>query len=114
MLCREADRAINYIDALEQKKIFSRMDEFELDNDDKVFFMDELRVPFDVDYVAGAARTPEEAAAIYAASLLDIDIDTAQEKSYLNSHAVRLKLDATLVEHIHATVEAATETITPV
>jgi uncharacterized membrane protein YebE (DUF533 family) len=73
--------------------------------------MDELRKPLDVDAVAGAARSPEEAAEIYTASLLAIDVDNASERGYLAMLAARLKLDDGLVAHLHATVEGATEPV---
>ena len=56
----------------------------------------------------GAARTPEEAASIYTASLLAIDIDNPSERAYLGLLAARLNLDDALVKHLHATVEGAT------
>jgi uncharacterized membrane protein YebE (DUF533 family) len=104
-----AAKADGHIDAVEQANIFAEMDKLDLDADDKAFVVDELRAPFDVDAVAKAARTPEEAAEIYTASLLAIDVDNAAERGYLALLAARLKLDEKLVEHLHATVEGATE-----
>jgi len=57
---------------------------------------------------ARGARSPEQAAEIYTASLLAIDVDNAAERGYLAMLAQRLKLDDALVEHLHATVEGAT------
>lgn len=84
------------------------MDKLTLDADDKAFVMDELRKPLDVDAVARGARTQEEAASIYAASLLAVDIDNASERAYLGLLAARLNLDDALVKHLHATIEGAT------
>ena len=53
----------------------------------------------------------EEAAEIYAASLLAIDVDNPAERGYLGMLAARLNLDEKLVEHLHATVEGATEKV---
>ncbi|NWG25175.1 MAG: tellurite resistance TerB family protein [Pseudorhodoplanes sp.] len=103
-----AAKADGHIDAKEQNAIFSEMDKLTLDADDKAFVMDELRKPLDVDAVARGARTPEEAASIYAASLLAVDIDNASERAYLGLLAARLKLDDALVKHLHATIEGAT------
>ena len=61
--------------------------------------------------MAGAARNPAEAAEIYTASLLAIDVDNAAERGYLSLLAARLKLDAELVAHLHANVEDATERV---
>jgi uncharacterized membrane protein YebE (DUF533 family) len=43
------------------------MNKIPLPTNDKAFVIDELRKPLDVDAVARAAATPEEAASIYAA-----------------------------------------------
>jgi uncharacterized membrane protein YebE (DUF533 family) len=103
-----AAKSDGHIDAKEQATIFAEMDKMNLAADDKAFVVDELRKPLDVDAVASAARTPEEAASIYTASLLAIDIDNPSERAYLGLLAARLKLDDALVKHLHATVEGAT------
>ena len=107
-----ASKADGHLDAAEQSKVFAAMDKFALDADDKAFVMDELRAPLDIDSVAQAARTPEEAAEIYTVSLLAIDVDSPAERGYLALLAARLKLDDALVAHLHATVEGATEPAT--
>lgn len=104
-----AAKADGHIDASEQARVFAELDKAELDADDKAFVMDELRAPLDIDAVAKAARTPEEAAEIYTASLLAIDVDNAAERGYLALLAARLGLDDKLVEHLHATVEGSTK-----
>jgi uncharacterized membrane protein YebE (DUF533 family) len=107
-----ASKADGHLDAAEQSKIFAAMDKFALDADDKAFVMDELRAPLDIDSVAQAARTPEEAAEIYTVSLLAIDVDNPAERGYLALLAARLKLEDALVAHLHASVEGATEPAT--
>jgi uncharacterized membrane protein YebE (DUF533 family) len=106
-----AAKADGHIDAKEQAAIFSEMDKLPLDADDKAFVMDELRKPLDVDAVASGARTQEEAASIYAASLLAVDVDNASERAYLNLLAARLDLDEALVKHLQASVRNATEKV---
>ncbi|ETR77609.1 hypothetical protein X566_08140 [Afipia sp. P52-10] len=106
-----AAKADGHVDATEQTNIFAEMDKMPLDADDKAFVIDELRKPLDIDSVARAARTPEEAAEIYVASLLAIDVDNAAERAYLDMLAARLKLDPKLVAHLHATVEGATDKV---
>lgn len=103
-----AAKSDGHIDAKEQSTIFAEMDKLPLSADDKAFVMDELRKPLDVDAVARGARTPEEAASIYTASLLAIDVDNPAERGYLSLLAARLNLDEALVKHLHATVEGAT------
>ena len=102
-----AAKSDGHVDADEQARIFAEMDKLPLAADDKAFVMDELRAKLDIDAVAGAAETSEEAAEIYAASLLAIDIDNAAERGYLAMLAARLKLDDALVAHLQQTVAAA-------
>lgn len=109
-----AAKADGHVDAQEQARIFAEMDKLPLSADDKAFVMDELRAKLDVDAVAGAAATPEEAAEIYAASLLSIDVDNAAERGYLAMLAARLKLDEGLVAHLHGNVAAATGKSVPI
>jgi uncharacterized membrane protein YebE (DUF533 family) len=104
-----AAKADGHVDATEQANIFAQMDKMQLDPDDKAFVIDELRKPLDIDGVAAGARTPEQAAEIYVASLLAVDVDNASERGYLDMLAARLRLDPKLVAHLHATVEGATE-----
>lgn len=109
-----AAKADGHVDAQEQARIFAEMDKLPLSSDDKAFVMDELRARLDVDAVASAATTPEEAAELYAASLLAIDVDNAAERGYLAMLAARLKLDDALVAHLHGNVASATGKVVPV
>ena len=103
-----AAKADGHVDAKEQAAIFAEMDKLPLSADDKAFVMDELRRPLDIGAVANDVRTQEEAASVYTASLLAIDVDNASERAYLSLLAARLNLDDALVKHLHATVEGAT------
>lgn len=100
-----AAKADGHIDAGEQKRIFESLGKLELDSDSKAFVMDELMKPLDIEAVVQGARTPEQAAEIYAASLMAIDTSGAAERGYLSQLAARLKLEPGLVEHLHASVE---------
>ena len=62
----------------------------------------ELDAPLDAGRIAALARSPEEAAEIYTASLLAVDPDGAAEKGYLAMLAARLGLEPGLVAHLHA------------
>jgi len=109
-----AAKSDGHIDAGEQANIFAQMDKLELSAEEKAFVLDELRKPLDVDSVARGARSPEQAAEIYVASLLAIDVDNPAERGYLAMLAARLQLDDKLVEHLHATVEGAARQAVPV
>jgi uncharacterized membrane protein YebE (DUF533 family) len=63
--------------------------------------MDELKKPVDIAGLTRAARTPAQAAEVYAASLLAINIDTAEEQRYLRELAGALGLDAATVAELH-------------
>jgi len=100
-------KADGHVDDAEQKAIFAEMQKMPLGPEDRNFVLDELRKPLDIDAVARAARTPEEAASIYTASLLAVNVDNAAERGYLAMLAARLNLEDALVKHLHASVEAA-------
>ena len=76
---------------------------------DRAFVEEELSKPLDVDAVARGASCPEQAAEIYAASLLVIDPNGAAERGYLAMLAARLELDPELLRHLHANAEAVVE-----
>ena len=63
--------------------------------------LEEMRAPLDIQALAAEARTPAQAAEIYAASLLAIDIDTDNERQYLRDLAQALKLDPATVDQLH-------------
>jgi uncharacterized membrane protein YebE (DUF533 family) len=62
--------------------------------------------PLDAASIAGLARTPQEAAALYTASLLVVNRKGAAQKAYLATLAALLGLDAALVRHLEANVPA--------
>jgi uncharacterized membrane protein YebE (DUF533 family) len=62
----------------------------------------ELDAPLDVGHIAALARKPEEAAQIYAASLLVIGQGDAADLGYLAMLAARLGLAPELVAHLDA------------
>ena len=70
------------------------------------FIEQELEKPLDIGAIADRAKSPEQGAEIYAASLLAIDPSGAAEQAYLALLAARLKLDPGLVEHLHASADA--------
>lgn len=108
-----AAKADGHIDAQEQARVFAEIDRLGLGAEDKAFVFDELRAKLDMDAVAAGAATPEQAAEIYAASLLAIEPDSAAERGYLAMLAARLRLDDDLVAQIHRSVAAAGDIRTP-
>ncbi len=100
-----AAKSDGHIDAAEQEKIFSKLDQDNFSAEEKAFFMDQLRRPLNVAELAASAQTPEQAAEIYTASVLAIQPDTPSEISYLNNLAIALKLDPGLRSNIDAVVK---------
>lgn len=88
-----AAKADGHIDAVEQTRIFAKLDKSNLSAEEKGFLMDEVRKPLDIDALVAKATTPERAAEIYAASLMAIDPDGSTEVEYLDTLAKRLNLD---------------------
>ncbi len=54
--------------------------------------------------VSSAANKPDMAAQIYAASMLAIEVDTVEEKRYMQKLASGLGLDAQVVAYIDRTM----------
>ncbi len=102
-----AAKADGHVDAEEQGRIFSKLDELALDTEAKAFVMDELRAPLDIDRVVARANTPEMALEIYAASRLTIEPDHPAEKAYLQMLAARLGLEDGLVAELERAVQSA-------
>jgi uncharacterized membrane protein YebE (DUF533 family) len=69
-------------------------------DDEKQFVLSEMAAPIDIQALAAEARTPAQAAQIYAASILAIDADTDQEKQYLANLANALGLDDATVAQL--------------
>jgi len=86
--------------------IFQRIESLGLDPEDQALLVAEMDHPVDMDAIVISATSPEVAAEIYVASLLAIDVDTADEKSYLSILAARLQLPLELVTELNRQVEA--------
>lgn len=97
-----AAKADGHIDDTERERIIAQLDAIQIDESQRAFVEAEVKKPLNIDEVASAAKSPEQAAEIYAASLLAIDTEGAAEKGYLAMLAARLQLDPDLVAHLHA------------
>jgi uncharacterized membrane protein YebE (DUF533 family) len=94
----QAAKADGHVDDAERAAILGRIGL--LEGAAKAFLEAELAGPVDVARVASLATNPQEAAHLYAASLLAIDADQPAEQAYLALLAEKLGLDATLVAEI--------------
>lgn len=104
-----AAKADGHVTSAERRKIAARLPELGLGAEAEALISEELDAPLDVGRIAALASSPEEAAEIYAASLLVVDPEAPAERGYLAMLAARLKLDPKLVEHLHANAEALVE-----
>jgi uncharacterized membrane protein YebE (DUF533 family) len=96
-----AVKADGRIDKAEMEKVVDRLGQDGVTEDEKRFVMDELKKPVDIAGLTRSARTPAQAAEVYAASLLALNIDTAEEPRYLRELAGALGLDAATVAELH-------------
>jgi uncharacterized membrane protein YebE (DUF533 family) len=94
-----AAKADGRIDDAEIDRIAGQLEDAEPEARD--FVRDEMRRPLDLAGLAAQARTPKEAAEIYAASLMAIEVDTRAERDHLARLADALGLSRPVVERIH-------------
>ncbi|MBL4916093.1 tellurite resistance TerB family protein [Szabonella alba] len=101
-----AAKADGHVTPAERRRIETQLQTLGLGTEAQALIGAELDAPLDVGTIAALARGPEEAAEIYAASLLVVDPDAPAEKGYLAMLAARLQLEPGLVEHLHAKAAA--------
>ncbi len=103
-----AAKADGQIDQAEMQKIIGKVSDEGVTADEKSFVMSELAAPLDISGLAASVSGPAQAAEVYAASLLAIDIDTDAERQYLRDLATALKLDPATVAQLHQMTGAPT------
>ena len=96
-----AAKADGAIDQAEMAKIVGKIGADGVTDEEKAFVMAELAAPVDVAGLAAAVRGPAQAAEVYAASLLAIEIDSEAERAYLRQLAQALRLDPATVAELH-------------
>ena len=101
-----AAKADGKIDTQESQAILNQINSLGLPEEDKVFLFEEYARPLDIAALTNDVDSPEHAAEVYAASALMLEPPSMPEKIYLDTLASSLKLEAGLVEQIHATVKA--------
>lgn len=97
-----AAKADGHVTPDERARIDATLPQLGLGAEAEALIRAELDAPLDVRRIAGLARSPEEAAEIYTASLLVVDEQSLEEKGYLAMLAAALNLDPGLVDHVHA------------
>jgi uncharacterized membrane protein YebE (DUF533 family) len=101
-----AAKADGHIDEEEMDRLLGHMNTNDVTAAERQFVLDEIRKPLDVADLAKDVRNPAQAAEVYAASLLAIDIDSEAERAYLRALATALRLDAGVVSFLHRTTGA--------
>jgi uncharacterized membrane protein YebE (DUF533 family) len=101
-----AAKADGEIDRQEQEKILGRLEEAGADPEAQAFVRDEMARPADLQTIVSAVDSPHTAIEAYAASLFAIDVDTPAEAAYMRQLAQDLGLNPTLVQELHASLEA--------
>lgn len=96
-----AAKADGKIDEAEVKGILNKIAADSVTEDEKQFVLAEMRAPLDLDGLTSGVRNRAQAAEVYAASLLAIDVDTPREQQYLQELARKLGLDAATVARLH-------------
>lgn len=102
-----AAHADGHLDAREQARIFERVDQMGLANDEKAMLFDELRRPLGLLELVELTPDLEAGAEVYAASLMAVDPDQPVSQRYLAELARRLELPADLVSAVHAEAQSA-------
>ena len=103
----QAAKADGHLDAQEIERIMGKLNEGGEDGEARDFVLREMRGPVDVEGLAAAARDPKQAAEVYAASLMAIEVDTQAERDYLARLATALGLSRPTVDHIHQSLGVA-------
>jgi uncharacterized membrane protein YebE (DUF533 family) len=97
-----AAKADGHVTPTERRRIGDQLATLGLGAEAQAMIEAELDSPLDVGKIAEMANGPEEAAEIYAASLLVVDPDAPAEKGYLAMLAARMNLPPGLVDHLHS------------
>lgn len=96
-----AAKADGVIDEQEKARILGKLSEGGLTDEERQWLIEELQRPVDIAALVAQVSNQVIAAEVYSASLLAIDIDTEEERSYLRSLAQQLELNAEVIKRLH-------------
>lgn len=103
-----AAKADGRIDDAERDRIIGKLEEGGISEQERRFVEEEIRKPLDIDSLARAVPNQQVATQVYAASLLAIEVDTDQERRYLQELAAALGLDSNAVAYLHSALDVTT------
>jgi uncharacterized membrane protein YebE (DUF533 family) len=96
-----AAKADGHIDSAEMDKILGKLRESGTDPELQRLVMEEMHKPLDLDGLIGEIPNEQVAAEVYAASLFAIEVDTPEERDYLQRLAQGSGLDDAVVAQLH-------------
>lgn len=97
-----AARADGHVDEDEMSLITQQIQSLGLEQDVTRFLLAEMSKPVDAARIASLADTPETAAELYIASAMVVDMDSTEERVYLDQLASALNFDQNLVSQLEA------------
>jgi uncharacterized membrane protein YebE (DUF533 family) len=102
-----AAKADGHIDAAERGRLFEAVERSALDAEQKGFVFSLLNQDITVEQIAGAAAGQEQAAQIWLAARMALELDHAAERAFLDALTARLALPAELVAQLERQVQGA-------
>lgn len=97
-------KADGQVSADEVQRIVGKLQENGMGADAQSWIMDELRRPLDLDAFVAQIPNQEVAAEVYAASLLAVEVDTPEERRYLEQLASKTGLHPMVTQYIQNTL----------
>ena len=101
----QATKADGQLDDAERDRLTRHLADSGDDAEARAFMEAEMAKPLDVAGLAAQARSPEEGAEIYAASLMAVTVDTQAERDYLAQLAEALRLPPDVVSHVQSSLK---------
>jgi uncharacterized membrane protein YebE (DUF533 family) len=93
--------ADGYIDANERQNIINKLKSVDLSDEELEFVKEELASPCSIEKIAAQVKSTDMAREVYTVSLMAIEMDTEEEKRYLDNLAEQLGLDQSARDQIH-------------
>lgn len=101
-----AAKADGAIDGKEMQTIMGRLEEAGASDEERNYVLTEMSKPLDLDSLVASVTSPKQAAEIYAASLMAINVDTPAEQDYMRRLGEGLKLPPEVTQSLHDQVGA--------
>ena len=101
-----AAKADGQMDGAEIERIMSKIEEGDPADVEqaRAFVLEQMRGPSDLAGLVRDVQNPAEAAGVYGAALMAIEVDSPAERDYLARLARELRLEPATVAHLHASL----------